>query len=96
METAENLLDKDCVTLTCKVARVCDYVALCLYYYTAIPQLTLWVGTAGGSLGVFTVTRNKDGEPLQLVKTGKHMYMIHVSFYVWCFACNQLRGRQAD
>ena len=35
------------------------------------PQLTLWVGTAGGALGVFTVTRNKAGEPLQLGETGK-------------------------
>ena len=37
-------------------------------FYAAdiLPQLTLWVGTAGGALGVFTVTRSSVGKPLEL------------------------------
>ena len=35
------------------------------------PQLTLWVSTAGGSLGVFTITRD-DEQGLILQKTGNY------------------------
>ena len=40
------------------------------HYVVHVAQLRVWVGTAGGSLGVFTVTRRSVGEPLQLEKTG--------------------------
>ena len=52
------------------------------------PRLTLWVGTAGGSLGVFTVTRRSAGEPLQLEETGTNELMK----YHHCFK-NVLKGR---
>ena len=38
------------------------------------PQSTLWVGTAGGSLGVFTITR-KDEQGLRLERTGEYPCM---------------------
>lgn len=41
-------------------------------------QFTLWVGTAGGALGVFTVTRSSAGEPLELVPTGVYV-CVHVN-----------------
>ena len=40
-----------------------------------LPELTLWVGTAGGALGVFTVTRDNAGEPLKLAATGVCTFM---------------------
>ena len=32
---------------------------------TGKSQLTLWVGTKGGSLGVFNITRTEDGVEMQ-------------------------------
>ena len=32
---------------------------------TGTPQLTLWVGTKGGSLGVFIITRAEDSVKMQ-------------------------------
>ena len=46
-----------------------------LHCVVHVAQLKCWVGTAGGSLGVFTVTRRSVGEPLQLEKTGNFVCM---------------------
>ena len=45
------------------------------HYVVHVAQLKCWVGTAGGSLGVFTVTRRSVGEPLQLEKTGNFVWV---------------------
>ena len=45
------------------------------------PRLTLWVGTAGGALGVFTVTRRSVGESLQLGETGTNELMNIITIF---------------
>ena len=35
-----------------------------------LARVTLWAGTAGGTLGLLKVTRENDKEPLKLEKTG--------------------------
>ena len=51
-----------------------SYISLS-HYVVHVAQLKCWVGTAGGSLGVFTVTRRNVGEPLQLEETGNFVCM---------------------
>ena len=75
-----------CVLLWCawqchnKMVSIAEYYRVQLYVTIAlccihVAQLKCWVGTAGGSLGVFTVTRRNVGEPLQLEKTGNFVCM---------------------
>ena len=53
-----------------------------LHCVVHVAQLKCWVGTAGGSLGVFTVTRSV-GEPLQLEKTGNFVCMYILVFGIF-------------
>ena len=49
------------------------------------PHPTLWVGTAGGTLGVFTISRD-DGQELVLEGTGEYPHMKLMVFII-IFMC---------
>ena len=74
---------KLCTAMICSVVsqqngQYCRLVSIELSYISQshyVAQLKCLVGTAGGSLGVFTVTRRNVGEPLQLEETGNFVCM---------------------